>query len=76
MWHTMSSKDVSLKINTNMSKGLTKEEVIERREKYGINKLEEVSKESIFVKFIKQFNDFMIIILIIAAIVSALISYF
>ena len=76
MWHTMSSKDVSLKINTNMSKGLTKEEVIERREKYGINKLEEVSKESIFIKFIKQFNDFMIIILIIAAIVSALISYF
>ena len=53
MWHTMSSKDVSLKINTNMSKGLTKEEVIERREKYGINKLEEVSKESIFIKYIR-----------------------
>ena len=46
----------------------------ERQEKYGKNKLEEKKKESFIVKFIKQFNDFMIIILIIASIISAVVS--
>ena len=46
----------------------------ERKEKYGKNKLEEKKKESFIVKFIKQFNDFMIIILIIASIISAVVS--
>ena len=59
--------------NTN---GLNEEEVQERRKKYGENKLIDKGKESIFIKFIKQFNDFMIIILICASIVSALVSYF
>ena len=45
-----------------------------RFERYGPNNLKEKKKESIFVKFIKQFNDFMIITLIIAAIVSAVVS--
>ncbi len=41
---------------------------------FGLNKLDEKKKESIFVKFIKQFNDFMIIILIIASIISAVVA--
>ena len=36
--------------------------------------MKEKKKESIFVKFLKQFNDFMIITLIIAAIISAVVS--
>ncbi len=36
--------------------------------------MKEKKKESIFVKLIKQFNDFMIITLIIAAIISAVVS--
>ena len=47
-----------------------------RQVKYGKNKLKDKPKESILTKFIKQFNDFMIIILIIASIVSAGISFF
>ena len=45
-----------------------------RLKTYGENKLEEKKKESIFIKFIKQFNDFMIIILIAASILSAVIA--
>lgn len=55
--------------------GLSDEEVQEKRKKYGENKLIDKGKESIFIKFIKQFNDFMIIILIGASVVSALVSY-
>ena len=43
-------------------------------ETYGENKLKEKKKESLFVKFIKEFNDFMIIALIVAAIISAVVS--
>lgn len=76
MWHTMSEDDVSKKLNTNIKKGLSQKEVLKRQKTYGLNKLDEKKKKSIFSKFIEQFKDFMIIILLIAAIVSMLMSYF
>lgn len=75
MWQTLSKEEVIKKLEVNYKQGLTKEEVKKRQEKYGKNKLKDKKKESIVVKFIKQFNDFMIIILIIASIVSAMVSY-
>lgn len=74
MWHTLRKEEVLRKLGTNESTGLSEKEVKARQEKYGKNKLKEKKKESFFIKFIKQFNDFMIIILIIASIVSALVS--
>ena len=62
-------------MKTDAKHGLITEEVRFRQQKYGKNKLQEKKKETILVKFIKQFNDFMIIILIIASILSAGISY-
>ncbi|MBR3162655.1 MAG: calcium-translocating P-type ATPase, PMCA-type [Clostridia bacterium] len=61
--------------STNIKKGLIKEEVRNRQERYGKNKLRDKAKDSIIIRFIKQFNDFMIIILIIASVVSALVSF-
>ena len=74
MWHSSSVEEVSKKLKTNINIGLSEEEAQKRFERYGPNNLKEKKKESIFVKFIKQFNDFMIITLIIAAIVSAVVS--
>jgi Ca2+-transporting ATPase len=51
--------------------GLTTEEAEERLKKFGRNELPEGKKESIFQKFISQFKNFLIIILIFASIVSA-----
>ena len=47
---------------------------MKKQEKDGKNKLQEKKKESLIIKFLKQFNDFMIIILIIASIISAVVS--
>ena len=74
MWQALNLSEVKQKLKTNYQYGLTNEEVDKRFQEYGENKLEDKPKESLVVKFFKQFNDFMIIILIIAAIVSALIE--
>ena len=74
MWQTLRKEEVLRKLSTDEKQGLTEKEVRERQEKYGKNKLQEKKKESFIVKFIKQFNDFMIIILIIASIISAVVS--
>ena len=57
MWQTISIKETSERLKTNTVNGLTKEEVEEKIKKYGENKLTEKKKESILVKFLKQFND-------------------
>ena len=73
MWYTKELNRVFNELNTRKG-GLTEEEVSKRLEKYGANNLKEKKKESLFIKFIKQFNDFMIIVLIIAAIISAIVA--
>lgn len=52
--------------------GLKAEEVAKRREQYGENSLEEEEKESILKVFLKQFQDALVMILIVASIISAL----
>ena len=74
MWQTLRKEEIIKKLNTNEKTGLEEREVLRRQEQKGKNKLEDKKKENILVKFIKQFNDFMIIILIIASIISAIVA--
>ena len=74
MEHIMSKEELRRKLKSNFNTGLTNEEAKERLKKYGKNKLEDKKKENILVKFIKQFNDFMIIILIVASAISAVMA--
>ena len=74
MWQTLKEEDVLHKLNTNEKNGLKEEDVKKLQKEEGKNKLQDSKKESIFIKFIKQFNDFMIIILITASIISAIVS--
>lgn len=75
MWHTLRVEEVEENLKTNINKGLEEEEVKVRIAKDGRNKLQEKKKENIVIKFLKQFNDFMIMILIIASIISAVMAY-
>ena len=74
MWHTKALNEIEVNFRTNKQIGITEEEAEERLKHFGENKLVDKKKESIFIKFLKQFNDFMIIILIIASIISAVVS--
>ena len=74
MWHEMNIYEVLKEKNTDERIGLSTDEAKKRRIEYGLNKLNQKKKESLFIKFIKQFNDFMIIILIIASIISLVLA--
>ena len=55
--------------------GLSTQEAQARLNRYGLNKLKEVNKKSKLSKFLDQFKDMMIIVLLIAAVFSGISSY-
>jgi len=69
-WYSKSKEEILSELNTNLNSGLTKNEVDLRLEKYGSNDLREEDKKSFFSKIVAQFSDFLILILIGAAIIS------
>ena len=73
-WFNKTKQEVVEELNTNLELGLTEKQVEEQQEKYGMNELTAKKKKTIFQKFIAQFKDFMIIVLIIAAIVSGVVG--
>ena len=73
-WFNKEVKDVEKELGTNLEKGLSNIKLTENKEKYGLNELKEKKKESLIKKFIAQFKDFSIIVLIIAAIVSGVVG--
>ena len=72
------NKDLkSLYSNKSKERNTTKmsEKLYQTIEKFGKNELKAQKKKSLFVKFLEQFKDFMIIVLIIAAIISGVVGY-
>ncbi len=73
-WHTLSLKETEERLKTDLKAGLTQKEAEGRLSEYGSNELEEKKKVSPIVMFISQFNDFMILVLIAAAVISGLLG--
>ncbi len=73
-WFNNSIKETEKILQTSIKNGLSNTQVEEHRKKYGTNELEAQKKKSLFVKFLEQFKDFMIIILIIAAVISGIVG--
>ncbi len=57
-------------LKTCAEKGLSTGEALERKQKYGDNKLREKKKKGLIARFLSQFKDVMVLILIVAAIIS------
>ncbi len=67
-------KELELEFNSNLNGGLDEIQVKENFNKYGKNALEEKKKTPLFIKFLLQFKDPLIIILIVAAIISVIVD--
>ena len=68
--HSQSQAQVLNQLAVDPASGLSAAEVTARLERYGENKLREKKKKTTFQRFLDQFKDVMILILIAAAIVS------
>ena len=73
-WFNKSVEETKEILDTDLKNGLNADEVLNRREKYGLNELKAGKKKSLLQKFLAQFKDFMIIVLIISAIVSGIVG--
>lgn len=76
MRYYLKSIDETLAEVSSASGGLTTDEAAERLEKNGRNKLAEAKKDSLLKRFMMQLADPMIIILIAAALISGITSYY
>ncbi len=73
-WFQKEIEEVEKELQTDLKNGLSEEQVVQKREKYGLNELQAAKKKTLLQRFIDQFKDFSIIVLIIAAIVSGIVG--
>ncbi len=73
-WHTLSSQDVLKRLNV-AEQGLTSEEAKKRLEQYGPNQLTEAPRPGFLALLWEQISDFVVMLLIMAAIISAIIGW-
>lgn len=69
-WYNMSISQIEKILKTSNKNGIKSSEVRRRQRLYGSNTLPKVKKKNIIIKFLEQFKDFMIIILIITSCIS------
>jgi len=73
-WHALTQEEIIHQLATPPEIGLTSEEADKRLQSYGPNQLEEAPGITFWQMLIDQFNNFVVILLIVAAIISALLG--
>lgn len=73
-YFNLSAQEVEKELNTSLSKGLSQEEAQNRLNEYGFNEFKKKKGKSLFRKFLAQFQSFMIIVLLIAALISGIVG--
>ena len=69
-WHALSAKETVDAFNSDETRGLPADDARRRREEYGPNELAEKPRPGFWALLLNQFNNFLIIILIVASIIS------
>ncbi len=73
-WHTLSGKDVTGHLAVTREEGLSEGEAERRQEIYGKNELQESPPTSIWTMIYEQFTSFVVILLLVAAVISAVLG--
>ena len=72
----MSPEEVARRLGTDLQRGLSQEEAARRLEQFGPNELAEKPRPSMWALLLSQFNNFLIIILLVASVISILLGEF
>ena len=73
-WHAVSTAEAGRHLAVDPSAGLSSSEVLRRQERDGPNRLAEARREPRWQAFLRQFQDLLIIILLVAAVVSLVVT--
>ncbi|MBW4560566.1 MAG: cation-transporting P-type ATPase [Mojavia pulchra JT2-VF2] len=73
-WHNLPAQKVAQYLNSNLENGLTTAEVAKLQERFGANELKSKPGKSPVVKFLLQFNQPLLYILLIAGAIKALLG--
>ena len=73
-WFASESTEVARALDVDLAQGLAGPEVQSRRERYGSNRLAGGKKESGFRAFLRQYEDFMQIVLLVAAVLNQIVT--
>ena len=69
-WYSISYEKAANELKTDINKGLSSAEALNRKKQYGENVLTQKKRQGVVSKFLSQFKDFMVLILLAAAAVS------
>ncbi|MDN4754619.1 calcium-translocating P-type ATPase, PMCA-type [Porphyromonadaceae bacterium W3.11] len=75
IYHAQTKDEVANDFQTSLTSGLSSSEATKRLEKYGENKLNKKANTPLWKIFLHQFNDALVYVLIIAAILTAVVSF-
>jgi len=73
-WYQIDVEHVEQKLHVSTKRGLSSKQVLERRKKFGPNTLKEQQKTSKWLLFIKQFQDFMVLVLLAATLIAGILG--
>lgn len=73
-WYQLSKSELEKQLIIHPKKGLSEEQARKRQQQYGFNVLETAGKEPGWMLFIKQFQDFMVLILLAATLIAGMLG--
>lgn len=74
-WQSLTKAECKKRLGTDARAGLSTQTARERLKQYGKNELDPPKKKSLLLRFLAQFSDFMVIVLLVAAGISFVTSY-
>ncbi|WP_407268017.1 calcium-translocating P-type ATPase, SERCA-type [Radiobacillus sp. PE A8.2] len=73
-WYQLDAEDIEGKLNVSKDNGLSSEDAEKRLEQFGANVLNDGKKTPLLLVFLKQFQDFMVLVLLAATLLSGLLG--
>src|SRR5262250_576646 len=73
-WHALAADEVVKQLHSNVQSGLAATEAARRRDKYGPNRLPVAGKRGPFMRFLLQFNNILVYVLLASAFVKLMLG--